>query len=140
MNRRHCVETMPLDIHTSLLPYAIQIPDTIITLGRFSRPSRSPPSSSLNSPVPPPPPALLTSFSVSSVTSSLLPLSKAPVSALSLSPAVLITQSERTAYLPPSLLHCVLLKLLASPEGSLLLPQCTQSLQTTDTVCIHIHI
>lgn len=93
---------------------------------------------------------LLSSFSplsVSSVTSSLLPLlSKAPVSAQSISPAVLITQLERAAYLPPSLLHRVLLllllilKLLVSPEGSLLLPQCTQSSQTTDTDCIHAHM
>ncbi len=92
--------------HTLLFLFAIQISDTVITLGRFIRPSRSPPSLSPHSLAPPPLLLLLLSsfvffFPVFSVTSSLLPLSKAPVSALSLSPAVLITQSEHTAYLPP---------------------------------------
>lgn len=114
---------------------------TIITLGRFICPSRSPPSSSPHSLAPPSADVLLSCFfffffPVSSVTSSLLPPSKAPVSALTLSPAVLITQSERMAYLSPSLLYRVLLRLLVSPEGSHLLPQCTQSWQTTDTGCI----
>lgn len=114
---------------------------TIITPGRFIPPSRSPPSSSPHSLAPPFADALLSCccFIFSSLLCHLLPSappSKAPVSALTLSPAVLITQSERMAYLSPSLLYRVLFRLLVSPEGSHLLPQCTQSLQTTDTGCI----
>lgn len=108
---------------------------TIITPGRFIHPSRSP----RHSLAPPSADALLSCcfFFFQS------PLSPPPfcprlkhLCQLWLSPLLSSSLSRSMAYLSPSLLYRVLLRLLVSPEGSHLPTQCTQSWQTPDTGCI----